>query len=275
MKKLKFIIRKFMVLVGRRAIIFAQNTRNKALRNLFISFYCLVYRLVYPLAVRLAEAGTAAIIKQELKKDMTFVDLGANKGIFTILAAKMVGKKGRVFAFEPAAFNISILKNNLRWYNHVSIIAKAVSDRTGKARFYLSSSDTVTHTLFEDPNEKRNYVDVETISLDEFFKDKDSHVDFIKIDVEGAEIKALEGMKGIIKTNPGIKMIIEFQPENLRVAGYEPVMLLDKLRNLGFRIHIIDDDTRTLKTIVDNEVNEYLTKNNARKNLYCEIANSH
>jgi FkbM family methyltransferase len=274
MKKLLFYFRKILVITGRKMIIFAQNNKNKVVRNMFISLYCLTYRLILPIALRLAEAGTAAMIKKSLKNNMTFVDLGANKGLFTILAAKLVGKNGRVFAFEPAPFNLMLLSKHLCRYHQVNIIAKAVSDRSSTARFFLSGSDTVTHTLFEDSKETRECIEVETTSLDEFFSDKDSHVDFIKIDVEGAEIKALEGMKEIIKRNPGLKMIIEFQPENLRVAGYEPVMLLDTLRNLGFRIQIIDDDTRALKNIADSEANEYLIKNNARKNLFCEITTS-
>jgi FkbM family methyltransferase len=270
MKKIVKFLRNKLFNSGRIVLVYAQKNNNTKTSSLLIGFYCLIFRLVHPLTLRLTEPGTAAVIKGILKKDMNFIDIGANKGLFTLQAAKIVGEKGKVVAFEPAPFNIKILKKILRRQNNVSIIPKAVSDVSGITRFFLSCSDSVTHTLLKSSKDESKFTEVETVSLDEFLDGRNYPIDVMKIDVEGAEIKVLEGMSRTIIKNPHLRILVEFHPEYIRAAGYDPAVFLDKLKELGFIVRIIDQADKTIKSL-DHNLVEKLLLSKQRPILYCEI----
>lgn len=84
------------------------------------------------------------IFKKEIKKGDKVLDLGANIGYYTFLAAQLVGEKGKAFDFEPKPTNFSLLKMNIETnsYKNVITIQKAVSDKTGKGRLYLKKKKT-------------------------------------------------------------------------------------------------------------------------------------
>jgi len=146
------------------------------------------------------EPCTTALFKKLVKEGMTVVDIGANIGYFTLLAASLAGEKGKVFAFEPEPRNYALLVRNteLNGFKNVIPLQMAVSNETGKVKLFLAK-DPSAHSIFRVAGVQRQeyspkYIVVDAVSLDEFFKDKDCTVDIIKMDAEGAEMIILEGM---------------------------------------------------------------------------------
>jgi FkbM family methyltransferase len=132
------------------------------------------------------------IVERFLKEGDIFVDIGANGGFYTVIAAKIVGSSGHVYAIEPGIRELNLLRQNISVNNltNVTIIEKAVSNKKGNARFAISK-DGAMNSLLENshPDQKiEEWQDVELTTVDDIVRDfKIEKVDFIKIDVEGAE----------------------------------------------------------------------------------------
>ena len=179
------------------------------------------------------------VFKKYIKKGDTALDLGAYIGYHTLIMAKLTGSEGEVYAFEPDAVNFDYLKKNVEdngYANNVTAVCKAISNRTGKGRLYYGNSASL-HTIY-DPDGKK-WTEVDVVSLDDYFKDK--KIDFIKMDIEGAEGMALEGMKNMLENNPNLKMVIEYQPEMLKKAGTDPKEFLETLKAFGFKSVKVDN----------------------------------
>lgn len=200
------------------------------------------------------EKATTELFKQTVKEGNTVVDLGANLGYFTLLAAKIVGDKGKVFSFEPEPKNYSYLKKNIGINNYKNVMAfqKAVSDKNGKTKLYICDYDSGHHTINRYDGIKayshgrkieEKSIDIETVTLDSFLDGRADSVNAIKIDVEGAEMLALLGMNNILKKNKDIKMIIEFFPLLIEKMGNSPREFIRKLmEDYNFSIFVIPED---------------------------------
>lgn len=250
MKKLRVIARRLISLTLRRLF-------NPLYRRGIVARFPFTMRIYNYFFQRLNvyglfEPGTIILIKKLLKEGMTFLDLGAHRGYYTLLASKLVGEKGRVFAFEPAPENFALLERNVKGRSNMTLVQKAVSNKSGTTRLFLSSKNTANHSLY-DAGDSRESVEVEVISLDEFFKDKDSKIDVIKMDIEGAEMSALDGMPNIIKENENLRIITEFNPRALQVSGCLPLSFLERLVEYGFKLQVVDEDRgdAELRTVDD------------------------
>lgn len=206
------------------------------------------------------ERLTTQMFKQVVKDGYTVVDIGANIGYFTLLAGRLVGKKGKVYAFEPEPQNYSVLCQNiaLNRYDNVVPLQKAVSNIFGMVRLYLSKTDVGAHTLRRqhahpqfDTSQLGESTEVESVTLDGFLEDKRQPIDVIKMDMEGAEMAALLGMDRVIRENQNLKMFIEFYPSAIREMGYSPEEFIHSLlEKYGFSITVIDE----LRTTVAQSV---------------------
>lgn len=215
------------------------------------------------------EKLTTQLFKQVIREGDTVVDVGANIGYFTLLAARLAGSKGKVYSFEPEPNNYSMVLKNvaLNRCENVVAVQNAVSNENGTVKLYLSKTDIGAHTLREDHDHPQfdggqggDYVEVEATTLDEFFKDKKHKVNVIKMDMEGAEMMALQGMSSLIRDNKDLKMFIEFYPAAIREMGSSPEefirMLLD---DYGFSILAIDELRRpTDQRVKINKVEELM-----------------
>jgi FkbM family methyltransferase len=119
---------------------------------------------------------------------MTVFDVGANAGYFTLLFSRAVGSSGAVFAFEPDPQNLVHLRRNitLNHRDNVSIIAAAVTDKEGAARFRPDAS--MGSICSEGP------LSVTTCRIDDF-----PTPDFVKMDIEGGELLALQGAQRTLR----------------------------------------------------------------------------
>lgn len=190
------------------------------------------------------------IYKRTVKEKGTVLDIGANIGYHTLIFAKLVGPEGKVYAFEPDPINFHYLKKNILINNHKNIIPiqKAVSSETEKGRLYLTSSKT--HRKIYELEENLPSIEIETIKLDEYIQEK---IDFIKMDIEGSEGMALEGMTSLLKKNKPLKIIMEFVPSWIEKTGIEPIGCLRKIIESGFKIYKINAKERKLEFIEELE----------------------
>jgi len=144
--------------------------------------------------------------KVYLRKGDTVFDLGSNIGTTALLFSKMIGDQGRLFAFEPVTYKI--LGFNVRSNNavNIEIIPKGVSDKSGRAEIEISDYglDSSIAKREHTKNYYRHKRIIDLTSLDEFAEErKINRVDFIKVDIEGAEELAIRGASKLIsKSRP-------------------------------------------------------------------------
>ena len=150
------------------------------------------------------EEDLASFLASNIQSGSVFYDLGAHWGYFSLLASKLVGDKGRVYAFEPMPRNFRHLQKNLEINStqQIELFNLAVSEKIGKVRF-SNTDDSFANTYVT--NSSGNLLEICAINLDSFIeKEGILPPDFIKIDVEGAELDVLKGAK---------ETIVHFRPK--------------------------------------------------------------
>jgi FkbM family methyltransferase len=180
------------------------------------------------------EPGTTRLVEVLLRPGMTFVDVGANIGYYTVLASRLVGPQGKVYAFEPHPAIYPVLRRNIEANGCTNVIALplAASNRPGSRPF----AEVTARPYWE------GAIEVEAISLDEFvLREGWPRVDLIKVDVDGGEPEVVEGMRSLLARSPAVRLIIEFWPAGLRQRGVRAERFLQSLCDLGFRMRIIGD----------------------------------
>jgi len=143
-----------------------------------------------------------------IKKDDIIIDVGPYAGIFTIYAAIKVGSKGKVIAFEPDPYTYIILKRNIKLnkLKNVIVVKKGLYDKDAKLAFDIQGPPS---NIIPKYKKVLTFNYIRTTTLDkELQKLKFGKVNFIKMDIEGAEIKALLGAQKTIKNNPNINLAI-------------------------------------------------------------------
>src|SRR3989344_7663239 len=189
------------------------------------------------------------LVRSCVKPGMRVADIGAHVGYFTILLAKLVGESGKVHAFEPEPNNFEILKKNVAGnsFNNVTLYSRALSDRAERAKLFLDKSNLGNMSL-EDKNIPQGSgggaLEVETAILDSVLGG--IKLDFIKIDVQGAEGLVLGGAENSIFKNPDVKILMEFWPYGLKNMGTDPLVLLKRVEAAGFDLHIVDQRSKNL-----------------------------
>lgn len=201
------------------------------------------------------EKFSTALFSKAVMSGDTVVDLGANIGYYTLLAGKLVGSTGKVFAFEPEPRNYGYLLKNIKLnqYHHVQAFCKAVSNQAEKADLYFCSYDIGHHTLYQNrgiekfrlnlPRGEKKTLKVETVRLDDFIEEIGTQIQFIKMDIEGSEPFALDGMRKMLQTNRNLAMLVEFFPLLIREMGRSPEAFADELlHQYGFKMYAIGGD---------------------------------
>lgn len=191
------------------------------------------------------EAEEMAFVRQILKPRDIFFDVGANGGLYTIIAAKQVGENGHVYAFEPGERELKLLRHNIaiNRLTNVTIVESAVSNIKSEAKFAISV-DGAMNSLIETNHPLQKIQEWQTVNvttLDDIIQDLSLRkVDFIKIDVEGAEKQVFEGAKSLLKSQKEI--VILFEAGGLSVDGFECSVedVLQQVMSFGFFVYYID-----------------------------------
>lgn len=153
----------------------------------------------------------------EIRKGDTVLDIGGHIGAFTVFASKLADK---VYVFEPVPFNFELLKENLELngLKNVVVAQKALSNKKGMSKIFLSGSNLATHSFYKSwAADQTESIDVSTTTLEDFvFENEIKKIDFLKMDVEGAEYEILPLING---------------------------KLLDKIKKMVIETHDIDKDS--------------------------------
>jgi FkbM family methyltransferase len=214
--------------------------------------------------------GTS-LFNREIHPGQTVLDLGANIGYYTLIAARRTSPKGKVYAFEPDPDNFSLLQKNVErnGYSNVVLVNQAVSDHTGRTRLYLNETNKGDHRIYN-PGDGKKFADIQVAALDDFFKRLDKKIHFIKMDVQGAEAAALAGMKSLVRANRRLKLFTEFEPGNLRGFGGDPRKYLQTLQKMGFKLFEASEKEGTIRpTSAADLLSRYTVENGGYTNLYC------
>jgi len=147
-------------------------------------------------------ASRGYVLKYPLKKNDVVIDAGAYKGSFTLFCAKSVGDGGKVIAFEPDSENFKILKKNVKLNNLTNVILIKKGLWKKNEQLFFNEGDGENSSLFFDKMSKKKITKVACVSLDsELARLKIHKVEFVKMDIEGAELEAIAGMKKILAKN--------------------------------------------------------------------------
>lgn len=212
------------------------------------------------------------VFYKEVKSKMTVIDVGAHIGYYSLLSAKLVGEKGRVFAFEPDPRNFSLLSKNIEvnGYKNIVLEQKAVSSESGITKLYICEEASIYNRTY-DPGDGSKFIEVESISLDDYFKSRNDKIDFIKIDVEGSEYSVIQGMINLLEKNINVIIVTEFAPNLLQKFGIEAKEYLDLLIKYGFRLYNINTSKRELELIDKTKILELYTPEKGNyTNILCK-----
>lgn len=182
-------------------------------------------------------------IKQRLSVGDTFIDISANVGYHTMLAASIVGKNGRVIAFEPLPnncelLNLSIAENE---FDQVALYPYAVGEKDDTLTLMVEGTYSNAHlqTSIEGSIHHTDEVSVRVVALDNFLADID-RINMIKIDIEGVEPLAWRGMENLIRKFRPL-VLTEFFPDFIkRASQIEPALFLDIIEGQGYEILVLD-----------------------------------
>lgn len=160
------------------------------------------------------EAAFMKILRQEVKKGMIGIDLGANIGYVTLIMAELIGPSGKIYAFEPDPRNFEILLKNIKANKYADFVfphQMGLSNKTGVSKFYISNKSNLGSMMAT--KHSKSLIDINISTLDDFIKNKKTP-DFIKMDIEGHEVEALEGMYNTLKNAESpAKILMEVHPE--------------------------------------------------------------
>ena len=180
------------------------------------------------------EPAVAKALEAQVQPGMTALDIGAHIGYYTLLLAKLVGNLGRVMSFEPTPNNYARLVENINLNDlkNVTPLNLAVLARAREMEVNLPQDEPYSGSisLYEDYGTQR--IAVHAVSLDEFFSGSVERIDFVKMDVEGAEGEVIHGgMKTLERFHP--QFLIELHHFDGSVAMNPVPNLLD---SLGYRV---------------------------------------
>jgi FkbM family methyltransferase len=185
-----------------------------------------------------------AWLEKALSPGSIFVDAGANIGIYTVAASRIVGDTGRVIAFEPSTQSFPILRRNIALNGLKNVLAFpfALGQTTGQCRLFRGPNPGL-NSLGKDPSWEEEVEEIEMEQLDRVLdRTSTSRVDVIKMDVQGAEELVLRGARRIV-TSMRPLIIFEIFPEGTAPVGLSPFGAWEFLQSLDYKFFLVQRGT--------------------------------
>ncbi len=175
--------------------------------------------------------------RDNVKTGMTVVDIGANIGVFSLIAAELVGPSGKVIAYEPHPATYAELCANIALNGHKNIIPVqcAISAEAGSLQMAVCSDCDLNSVALK---ADRGMIEVKCQTLDASLEELGvASCDLIKMDIEGAEWFAIRGMGKTLDSNPALRCLVELHNPQIRSLGGDPEQLLDFFLQHGFKLY--------------------------------------
>ncbi len=162
-------------------------------------------------------------IKQYIKSGSVVLDIGGHIGLYAVTFGKLVGPSGKVYSFEPTPQTNKVLRRSVELnglQNTVIVQNEAISKEKGETTFYISdiAMDNANSLVNYDKPRSVHGIKVPLISVDEFAKTLSQKIDFLKIDVEGAELDAVVGAKETMMKDKPLA-ILALHPVQIKSKG--------------------------------------------------------
>ena len=192
------------------------------------------------------------VVQNEVRRGSVVLDIGAHIGYYTLMMARLVGSRGRVFAFEPNPANYDLLRRNIQInsYRNVTAVNRAVSDMQTKTRLHLSEDNSGDHRIYDSKDGRRS-VEVRSIGLNSYFRRYTRRIDFIKMDIQGAEPGAIRGMSSLLQSHHP-RMVVEFWPFGLTRFGVSGMEFLELLMSFDYELFEVDERTSSIEPAAIN-----------------------
>ena len=212
-----------------------------------------------------SEIRLAKFLINFLNNNDIFIDVGAHYGYFSLLASKLVGKSGKVIAFEASPTTYKILQKNESNFENIIVYNLAVSDEEKQLTFYefpnlYSEYNSLDIDQFKDKYWFSEYtpksVRIKSILIADFIEEKKINPNIIKIDVEGAEFRVINGLrKYLINNSPMI--VMEYLSTNR--SNEEHIKAERLLKSLGYQSFLINNNGEPQET---ESITKYLDTHN-------------
>jgi len=190
------------------------------------------------------EEHVRAAVRESLQEGDVALDVGANVGVITLLAASIVGNSGRVIAVEPNPDNLQLLYRGIVYnrFTNIEVLPYAASNQ--RNFFSLTGGRSNTHLIRARAPEEGGFF-VQSVVLDELLGDL-VRVNFVKMDIEGHEPQAMAGFARVIEKHRPV-FLVEFNPRCLHIQQNDPLAFLQQIFASYPRVRVLtalgDDET--------------------------------
>jgi FkbM family methyltransferase len=185
------------------------------------------------------EEENFAFLREHCSAGSTVIDIGAHIGLFSVCAAQLAGKTGKVYAFEPAPATQTLLKKTIAINDMGGVVEprpEAVGDKDGVTHFYVSDAvGDNSNSLVQYKNDRALHaVEVKITSIDNFIRSRPlERVDFIKIDAEGFEYNVLLGCRDLF-TRLKPYGILALHPNGIVSNGNSLEQIYDFMQEMNY-----------------------------------------
>jgi FkbM family methyltransferase len=195
------------------------------------------------------EPHVCGVMRRLLRPDDVFVDVGANIGYLTLYAATLIGPRGRVLSFEPTPCCCAqlIANLNLNRIMNVTLFPIGLSDHHSNNQFYLDSGENSGAGSIRKGPQSAQAIEIEVECLDEVLRRAAvDRVAMVKIDVEGAEMLVLKGMKELLSRPDGPAIVCEISEWSLQQLGYSKEAIFALMSSCGYEVEVISPVRRSI-----------------------------
>ncbi|WP_326721596.1 FkbM family methyltransferase [Streptomyces sp. NBC_00243] len=205
----------------------------------------LIQRYLYLFGVW--EPHMTNFLQSRLRPGDGFIDVGANIGVFSVLASQLVGDKGQVVAIEASpVFHQRLLQEaRLNDCGNLRAVNSAVSDSRQTLTFVLASSRNMgANSIVPYDGPAESTFEIEALPLPELLDPSEiANARVIKIDVEGAEGKVVRGLAPMLdKLRPDAEICIEVTPDRMAQLGDSADELMKTMTGAGFHVYRMEND---------------------------------
>ncbi len=214
------------------------------------------------------DPNLVVVINALLPAKGVFLDIGSNMGYCSLLMSKAVGEDGRVFAIEPSERDFLRLVDNvnLNRLSNVNVYRLAVSDKIGKVNISIapeerSALNTLGTSFSNKGIEKVQTEEVDSTTLDMFVEEEElDRIDVIKMDIEGSELKALNGARNTIEQHRPA-LIVGINENSLKASNASLEEVEKTLKSLRYKMYYLIEkpffalkETESLKQVTSNRI---------------------